>query len=246
MKKVTSHVLWSLALTCYSHQAVSAKLNVPGDFPNSFYMELLAGNVFVNAGGSFELFPNGESSRINFDATAFDGIGIGEGTSNLTLTSTDDWKVSDFYFFQNYGSIYIDGNGSGTLIDNGDGTGEWSLELPMYMLWSDIRIDFDGFSLSSSATYQVETQHGSPIYDPVTDSYISSISGSSMSYETGDTFLVGQATVDPNHPYFAGITITMGVYGNDPILEPVPVPAAVWLFGSGLICLAAFARRKRF
>lgn len=29
------------------------------------------------------------------------------------------------------------------------------------------------------------------------------------------------------------------------ILTPIPVPAAVWLFGSGLICLAAIARRKK-
>ena len=28
-------------------------------------------------------------------------------------------------------------------------------------------------------------------------------------------------------------------------LNPVPVPAAVWLFGSGLIALVGLARRKR-
>ena len=30
-----------------------------------------------------------------------------------------------------------------------------------------------------------------------------------------------------------------------PALEPVPVPAAVWLFGSGLVALVGFARRKK-
>jgi len=30
-----------------------------------------------------------------------------------------------------------------------------------------------------------------------------------------------------------------------PALEPVPVPAAVWLFGSGLLALVGFARRKK-
>jgi len=37
-------------------------------------------------------------------------------------------------------------------------------------------------------------------------------------------------------------------YHNDPVLavaSPVPVPAAVWLFGSGLIGLVGFARRKK-
>lgn len=35
-----------------------------------------------------------------------------------------------------------------------------------------------------------------------------------------------------------------GVYGADPMVAAVPVPAAVWLFGSGLIGLVGVARRK--
>ena len=38
---------------------------------------------------------------------------------------------------------------------------------------------------------------------------------------------------------------TLGMYGNDPVVSAVPVPAAVWLFGSGLIGLIGIARRKK-
>lgn len=37
----------------------------------------------------------------------------------------------------------------------------------------------------------------------------------------------------------------MEVIGNNVQLEPVPIPAAVWLFGSGLIGLIGVARRKK-
>ena len=38
-------------------------------------------------------------------------------------------------------------------------------------------------------------------------------------------------------------SVTMTSIHNFP--QPVPIPAAVWLFGSGLICLVGFARRKK-
>jgi len=34
-------------------------------------------------------------------------------------------------------------------------------------------------------------------------------------------------------------------YMGDWTVAPVPVPAAVWLFGSGLLCLVGFARKKK-
>jgi len=237
--------IWKLAtaaiLFCLSTSVFAAKLNVPDDFPNSFFMDLLAGNVFVSGGGSFDMFPNGEGSQIYFDATAFDNVGTGYGTSDLTLTGADDLKISDFTFFNTAGSLFVDGNGTGTLVDNGNGTGEWTLDIPLYAIWNDIRIDFSDFNLSSSASYQL----GANFYDPLTDQFINELSGTSMSYETGDTFLVGQGVVTDTTSPFYGIEITMGVYGNDPVLSEVPVPAAVWLFGSGLIGLIGVARRNK-
>lgn len=37
----------------------------------------------------------------------------------------------------------------------------------------------------------------------------------------------------------------VGFHGNFDVM-PVPIPAAVWLFGSGLIGLASMVRRKKY
>jgi len=47
----------------------------------------------------------------------------------------------------------------------------------------------------------------------------------------------------PGHPVIDGATVSFS-YSFDLLLTPVPVPAAVWLFGSGLISLIGLARRK--
>ncbi len=48
----------------------------------------------------------------------------------------------------------------------------------------------------------------------------------------------------PGHPAIDGSTVSF-TYSFDLLLTPVPVPAAVWLFGSGLIGLIGVARRKK-
>jgi hypothetical protein len=52
------------------------------------------------------------------------------------------------------------------------------------------------------------------------------------------------ASEDPNGAGFAGWTAQWAYVGTTD-LEPVPVPAAVWLFGSGLLGLVGVARRKK-
>jgi hypothetical protein len=44
---------------------------------------------------------------------------------------------------------------------------------------------------------------------------------------------------------FEGIQYEFDIYGNDPLISVVPVPAAVWLFGSGLLGLIGISRRKK-
>lgn len=60
------------------------------------------------------------------------------------------------------------------------------------------------------------------------------ISGNMFSLNTAD-FSVNDIT-DVTLPTAGGAWVSVST---------VPVPAAVWLFGSGLICLIGFARRKK-
>ena len=249
--------IWKLASAAIalslSTSVFAAKLNVPGDFPNSFHMDLLSGSIFVDmvgSGGSvgeIEVIPTNGLSQILFDATLFDGVGVGEGTSHLTLTSTNQWDIATFSKYNTDGRFFLDGNGAGTLVDNGDGSGEWSLNLPLFAEYGDVLFEFPEFSLSTSMTYNFTP---SSYFDDITGQWVSTgdtLTGVSMDYETGDAFLVGQSTVNEEGHPFNGMRITMGMYGNDPVLVPsaVPVPAAIWLFGSGLIGLMGFAKRKK-
>jgi len=57
------------------------------------------------------------------------------------------------------------------------------------------------------------------------------------------------AIEDPESAGFAGWTAQWHLQGNNSLVytapTAVPVPAAVWLFGSGVLGLAGFARRKK-
>ena len=57
-----------------------------------------------------------------------------------------------------------------------------------------------------------------------------------------DLFPTGSGA--PGHPVIDGATVGF-TYNFDLLLTPVPVPAAVWLFGSGLLGLVGISRRKK-
>ena len=56
-----------------------------------------------------------------------------------------------------------------------------------------------------------------------------------------DFYLAGSGA--PGHPVIDGSTVSFS-YSVDLLLTPVPLPAAVWLFGSGLLGFIGVARKK--
>lgn len=119
------------------------KLNVPGDFPNTFHMDLLGAKIVLDDPNAmlgrgepfgFEFNLSTADKSIEFTASAFDGVGTGSGTSDLSV-SVDNYVIGSTVFFADNFSLIINGQGYGTLKDNGDGTGEWSLFLPMHFEW---------------------------------------------------------------------------------------------------------------
>jgi len=62
----------------------------------------------------------------------------------------------------------------------------------------------------------------------------------------GDTYTLDySATVPSSDPVFFDVRYNLHLVGTISIVAPVPVPAAVWLFGSGLVGLAGFARSRK-
>ena len=82
-------------------------------------------------------------------------------------------------------------------------------------------------------------------------SFITSVTGASTTGNTTTfTFeMFANEYVNPSEdPYAAGApegTVQLHLTGTGVYTAPVPVPAAIWLFGSGVLGLAGFARRKK-
>jgi hypothetical protein len=219
--------------------AQANKLNVPGDFPNSFAMNLLGGVMMVDNPSSGWGVAQGsvttDAKRILFDASAFDGSGPGAGTSTLTLTSFNHWDIGSADILGSTVDFYIDGPGTGTLVDNADSTaGNWTLQVPLYATWNGNDFLFSDFTLSTAASYS---------YYPVGHYPKATITGSAMDYATGDAYLVGQSSSGFDSSPFPGMRLTVALYGNDPVV--VPLPAAVLLFGSGALGLLGLGVRRR-
>ena len=73
------------------------------------------------------------------------------------------------------------------------------------------------------------------------------IQGSSLSFSSVVGSSVFQSNISPNHliSYTFNLTQALGiVYADWTVASPVPVPAAIWLFGTALIGLVGFGRRK--
>ena len=78
-----------------SYPLNAGTLNVPSDFPGSFHMDLLIGfavwdmdPAFNSSGFIGDLTLITATNQILFSASAFDGLGGGAGTSNLTFDPT--------------------------------------------------------------------------------------------------------------------------------------------------------------
>jgi hypothetical protein len=235
-----SYVLIGISLLLLSSvPAMAGMLNVPGDFPGQFRMNLLNWELYVeDVNGN----PVGNSTLdmvdnyIDFRASPFDNPSGNPkyGTSQLTASETD-FLLGSGTFFALPTSFYMNGSGTGTLVDNGDGTGDWTLTLPIYTV-------FGSNPPFSMTDVTLSTSNSQTYFDYATQTW-KTADGQAMNYSTGDTVLVGKTTATDGP--FVGISAIFVIRGNDPIIAAtVPEPSSLLLIASGLIGLVRF-RKKR-
>ncbi len=208
----------SLFSTC-SQATVVTYNNLPDLFVNpglktTYDFETLTG--FPSSGGTFAHI--GTFNGVNFDASAFSYSGAISGTQ--TMTGSND----------SFSAANIDFSGvSGNVV----GLGFWGLDLTTF---DNEAIVLDvNYSDSSSQSYNV-TLNGDAMFTPEYFGLYSNDTSQSITsislYGTDDTGAQRAWLIDD---------LTVITAGSVP---SVPVPAAAWLFGSGLVGLVGVARRK--
>ena len=105
-----------------------------------------------------------------------------------------------------------------------------------------ISVDFSSFRLNVNVTAPITLSFDVPAWPVTTPNSTSAFDALTNAYTLGwnNNFSVMAMVDGISTPISGNVQVTLG--GT---LQPVPVPAALWLFGSGLIGLAAFTCRRR-
>jgi len=245
--------------------ASPAKFNIPGDFPGLFQIDFL-GTDFKLGGVS--------SGALSTESTIQFAVGSELSTSSGIYNISVSPSGFSFLGFKPVGlnfDVYGAGTGSGTFDTN---TGHWTIDMPTLFVnvGSDhlgnlisygTRLDFhltteNIFVPPSGAGTGYMTTSATPMVldesSPVAWGDLNLVAGGivplpedlTLAYDFGLINAIGSSysnfILDPN--IWTGAQYEFDIYGNDPLVSSVPVPAAVWLFGSGLIGLIGIARRK--
>jgi len=162
----------------------------------------------------------------SFVQSAADGAGIGGSISWRAVGSTDDVLA-----INHVGALFND-----------------TTNIPIYNQHGDlVSASFDGlwdFGLDSAVGYD---QHGNLINASVWtgtsgDGFAADRLGGASATFGNSNSAFGQSWI--NSGSFSSSNL-LSVYAMSQELTAVPVPAAAWLFGSGLLGIAGLARRKK-
>jgi hypothetical protein len=163
-------------------------------------------------------------------------IYMSDGSGNLvTATTTEAPGVDEPWgFFGNTGMDYLT---KAVTVLSDAGTQKW--------------LDFSGWTVTWNGIPAIPMTTGA--WSAGTNFFgggngVARLNCSSSTCSTTSTFTLDYfATVPLNDPSgFGGVQYKLHLEGHvGEQASPIPVPAAVWLFGSGLVGLAAVARRKK-
>ena len=245
--------------------ASPAKFDIPGDFPGDFQIDFLgtdfklggipAGTLSTESTIQFSVgsetstgsgiyntsvSPSG-FSFLGFmpSGLTFDVYGAGAGTG-IFDSATGHWEIDMPTLFVNHGSDHL-GNPvyGGTRLD---------LHLTTQNIFIPASLSNPGYMTTTATPMVINESSLDPWGDLnlVAGGVIPNSADLTMAYDFG---LIGDIsnnyanfTLDPG--YWTGAQYEFNIYGNDPLVSTVPAPAAIWLFGSGLLGLFWIAKRN--
>jgi hypothetical protein len=187
---------------------------------------------FVTGGSYFTMDSNGDGIFKASERTAMSqnvglAIGTAQGASGSHSGAPDGSETpgidNPWNFFSNTG---MHGTSSAVNILSDDGVG-------------NVTLDFSGWYV---------TWNGIPVIDMGAGAFggVANVT-CGIDCSLGDTYtLAYEAAVPAGDPSgFGGVAYQLNLVGTIGQQSAVPVPAALWLFGSGLLGLAGVARRRK-
>lgn len=191
------------------------------------------GDLVVNVSGE-----NDEGSAFAegglFDSDSTSGFGginvssVGPSSSASVMTTSDLIHASAATTFGFAGSIF-ERSADFTALS---GSGVLSLSL-------DVEVQGEVQGAGSEADATIVFGHGNEF------AWTGSLASIELRGNSGDRSVSLPTTLSFSVPMTQGDIVAMFAEGEIDVVSPVPIPAAAWLFGSGLLGLAGIARRKK-
>jgi len=178
--------------------------------------------------------------------TGTGGLTLGGTTSNgqgtqMSTAVTDPWYFSGHTGWNRIDTTVGAGNNVAPSYNNTGGTD--NLDLGAWIVYwgptNSALSDIDMSNVDSSTL----TCYSGPLYT-AGSAGITATPVAAGSCAVGDSYTFDySATVPTAVPGFGGFVYDLHLEGT--VTSAVPIPAAAWLFGSGLLGLAGIARRKK-
>jgi hypothetical protein len=224
------------ALTNYGVDAGLAMMDAPAACVNCSY-----NNSFVSHGSATQ-YAYGDARIANSNVQG----GVGAARS-----------IGEVSAFNSAGSAFGSNTMTASFVVSGTpGTASFSFLSTPYM---NTALLPGGVSASANQLMSISINHGlTNIFEWKPDGIVGNAFGGTESFDpfTLNSSLAGNALFNPGSGSFAAVTnslstgtytlkITMANYVSATSATVVPIPAAVWLFGSGLLGLVGVVRRKK-
>ena len=186
-------------------------------------------------------FPDGASSFADA-VTDYSPVISGGGPVAPYNDPADALGIPD-YPGNSTGFVSLGDGGSITLefVDNSlNGSGDAGLDLWIFEIGPDVEDTFVEISKDNILWHAVGKVFGST----------SGLKIDAFGFGVLDFFSYVRLTDDPNEGANTGTTVgadidSVGAISSAPPVNPVPVPAAVWLFGTALIGFVGMSRRRK-
>jgi len=198
-------------------------------------------NGLVIGGSNFAIDIDGNGAIELWERTgimANDGVILGDAQPG---TATDPGIDQPWLFFNNPGIHFTT---APVTILSDDGVGNVELDFSGWSVnWNGIDIGLGGAAWGSNndgvahLTCEVDCSNG----DSFSLFYTATVTEGDF---TGIRYRLGFDSGNIENPSLLALNEDLGILSTGTI-SAVPVPAAAWLFGSGLIGLVGFARRKK-